>query len=783
MIVRNRQATLLLSAVILIGAAVLWLRPGSAEGHALLARSDPAANAQLRGAPGEVTAFFTEALDQNLSTLEVVNSSGDRVDNDAPEFGPDPTEMRIGIEGSLEPGYYTVLWQTLSSVDGHLFKGFYTFTVLNPDGTQPAGQAFQGGASGGTTAKPDTVTVRWGRILGVTAVLGSAAFFLLVVLPALVEVDEPWRVRWRAAARRRLFWVALPALAGLALVALGELYVQADQIGGLGRIDDVLKTDWGTRWVQRQITLAGMAVSLAAAYLLADKGRERLATASIGVVTALAVLYALLIALVSHGDSIPGAFWAVAADTAHIIAAAVWVGMLVQLLLFLFWLRGDIPDGAKRQIQAGHLARFGTIAATSVVVLLGTGVANAAAQIPDWSSFYDTAYGRALLLKLGIMAVLLLAAAVNAFYLRPRMVEDSDEGLPTEELRRRMTIAVRVELGLGLAVLLAAAVLVLYPTGRQIRDAEAFASASTSAIVGVEVIQPAPTGDLAVDFTVSPGTTGFNSFRVFLFPTGGSDLGEVLKVRMRINYRAEDLGQQTVDMEPVGEGFLSYKASGPFLTREGQWDVDITIQRRGLDDVTVTAPVSVRPAGEGLGQFKYPFTVGSWLTAGMGVLLVAALLAAIWVSGWPGLPELSPRILRVGTATLTVMAAGILAISLIPGESASGGNPVDATAQSIARGQSLYTQNCSSCHGVNGDGKGPAAPDLAVAPADFRLHIPYHQDQFFFNVISNGLGTIMPGWSGQITEEDRWNIINYLHEAFGNVEQPTGSSATPAPTQ
>jgi putative copper export protein len=466
----------------------------------------------------------------------------------------------------------------------------------------------------------------------------------------------------------------------------------------------------------------------------------------------------------------------------HIVAAAVWVGMLAQLLLFLFWLRGDVPDEAKRQLQASHLSRFGTIAATSVVLLLTTGVANAVAQISDWDALYDTAYGRTLLVKLGIMGALLLAAGTNAFYLRPRMVEEADEGRPTDELQRRMTAAVRVELALGIAVLFAAAILVLYPTGRQIRDAEAFAAASTSAIVGVEVIQPAPSGDLAVDFTVTPGTSGFNSFRVFLFPTAGTDIGEVLKVRMRINYHDEDLGQQTADFEPVGEGFLSYKASGPFLTRAGQWDIDITIQRRGLDDVTVTAPVTVQAAGAGLGQFKYPFTVGSWLSVAMAVVMVVALIAAIWISEWPGLPDISPRFLRVGTATLTVLGAGILALSLLPGESTSSGNPVDATPQSIARGQSLYTQFCSSCHGINGDGDGPEAPNLAVKPVDFRLHIPYHQDAFFFNVISNGLGTIMPGWSSQISEEDRWNIINYLHEAFGNVEQPAGSP-TPTPTQ
>lgn len=752
----------------LLGALALALWPQQAEAHALLSRSDPAANAQLRGSPTEVTAFFTEELDTNLTTIQVVNSAGDRVDNDTITFGPDPTEMRIGIKETLGPGYYTVLWQTLSAVDGHLFKGFYTFTVLNEDGSLPAGQPFEGGAAGGTTAAPDTVVVRWARILGVTAVLGSAAFFLLIVLPSLVELSDPWRSRWREAARRHVFWVAAPAAAALALVALGELYVQSDQLGGLRYIDDVLETDWGTRWVQRQITLGGIWVCLAAAYTLASRGRESLSSAALAVTAALGVLYSLLIALVSHGDTIPGSFWAVAINVLHIAAAAVWVGMLAQLLLFLLWMRRDVPDETKRLLQVSHLSRFGTIAATSVVLLLSTGVATAAAQLSDWGALTDTAYGRTLLIKLGVMGALLAAAAVNAFFLRPRMVEEADEGHPTDDLQRRMTAAVRVELALGVAVLLAAAALVLYPTGRQVRDAEAFAAASASAVVGVEVIQPAPSGEMAVNLTVSPGTSGFNSFRVFLFPTGNTDIGEILRVRMRINYHDEDLGQQQAELQPVGESVLAYHVSGPFLTRAGQWDIDITVQRRGLDDVTVTAPVNVTAPGGGLGQFKYPFTVGSWLSAGMAVMMVLALLAAIWISEWPGLPEVSPRFLRVGTATLTVLGAGILALSLVPGEGARGGNPVDATPQSIARGQSLYTQYCASCHGINGDGNGPEAPNLVVKPVDFRLHLPYHQDMFFFNVISNGLGTIMPGWSAQISEEDRWNIINYLQSEFGS---------------
>ncbi len=789
MTMKTRLSLIILPLIVLAGSLALLLAPGTADAHALLVRSDPPENGQLKGSPSNVTAFFSEALDTNLSSLQVVDGSGESVDDGATTFGPESVQMQIGIKGTLDPGYYAVIWQTLSATDGHLFKGFYPFTVLNADGSQPSGPAYQGVSSGGTTARPDTVSVRWSRLLGIAALLGTLAFFSFVVSPSLGEVEEPWRSKWRDAARKRLFQVSLAAAAALVVVAAGELYLQANQVGGLGDLGSVLKNDWGQRWIQRQIVLGGIVVALGVAGYLWKRGRQRLGDVAVWVALAGSLVYVALIALVSHGDSIPGSFWAVGADFLHIAAASVWIGMLFQLALFLLWLRQDIPPEAKTDLQASHLQRFSTIAATSVIVLLATGAANAASQIPDWSSLYDTAYGRALLFKLGIMCVLLLAAAANAFYLRPRIVDESDEGNPADDLRRRMTLAVRVELALGVAVLCAAAVLVLYPTARQVRDAQAFEQASTSAVVGYEVTQPTNNGDVLVDFTVSPNTAGFNSFRVFLFAIGGTQIptdstqpGGVLKVRMKINNHTEDLGQQIVDFDPVAGNLPAYKAAGPYLQLAGQWDIDITVQRRGLDDETVTIPVPVEALGAGQGQFKYPLTLGSWLSVAAAVILVLALIVATWVTEWPGrLPRISPRFLRVGTATFTVLGIGLLAISLIPGSKAASGNPIDSSPQSIAAGQQMYQNNCSRCHGINGDGKGTDAAALAKPPADFRVHVPYHTDQLLFNWITNGIGTIMPAWGTVLTEDDRWNIINYLHYAFGQNGQPS-SDGSPTPT-
>jgi putative copper resistance protein D len=197
----------------------------------------------------------------------------------------------------------------------------------------------------------------------------------------------------------------------------------------------------------------------------------------------------------------------------------------------------------------------------------------------------------------------------------------------------------------------------------------------------------------------------------------------------------------------------------------------VDVRRRDVDDVSATFPVAVQSAfGDG-GRFALPLATGTWLTVVAIVVLVGALLVIVWAGQAGEAPAAVPRLVRIGTASAVVISAGVLALSLLPQNEEAQGNPIEPDAQSIALGRQLYTQNCQQCHGEDGRGDGPLASTLPVPPADFRLHVPYHEDEFFFNVITNGLGSIMPSFGEQLTEEERWHIVNFLKAEFGNGEQ------------
>ena len=85
-------------------------------------------------------------------------------------------------------------------------------------------------------------------------------------------------------------------------------------------------------------------------------------------------------------------------------------------------------------------------------------------------------------------------------------------------------------------------------------------------------------------------------------------------------------------------------------------------------------------------------------------------------------------------------------------------------APDLARGAVLFQENCASCHGATGDGKGPAAAALDPKPVAFqnRDRARARSVMALFQVISQGVkGTAMVSFD-QLSEQDRWGLAFYI---------------------
>lgn len=82
-----------------------------------------------------------------------------------------------------------------------------------------------------------------------------------------------------------------------------------------------------------------------------------------------------------------------------------------------------------------------------------------------------------------------------------------------------------------------------------------------------------------------------------------------------------------------------------------------------------------------------------------------------------------------------------------------------------SRGQNLFSEKCSSCHGVAGDGRGAAAPTLQRRPADFTVEQP--GIAYSLKVMKEGVpGTAMPPWAEQLSHADRLVITAYIRSLY-----------------
>ncbi len=126
----------------------------------------------------------------------------------------------------------------------------------------------------------------------------------------------------------------------------------------------------------------------------------------------------------------------------------------------------------------------------------------------------------------------------------------------------------------------------------------------------------------------------------------------------------------------------------------------------------------------------------------------------------------------------------------------------------IAHGKEVYERRCLGCHGVNGDGNGPAATfmtnqrprDFTAAVFKFRLtKEPVPTDGDLLRTITRGVrGTAMPAWY-ELPLNDRLAVIQYIKYELAVdrsdpakpyaffVEEPPGPplyiGKPPAPTQ
>ena len=622
----RRTAALRLLAVTVVA---LTLFPSVAWAHAQLLSTSPVNNAVVAHEPTVISFTFGESVGIDGDAVRVFDHDGRRVDTGG-TFHPRGRGPMVGVHlrPGLPNGTYTATYRVVSA-DTHVVTGGFVFSIgaRSPKGAATLSHLLAGQRSGPVSATA-FAAARGVQYAAIGIAGGLFAFLLLVWSPAL-ERAGPAPDAWRTAATRYL--VRFEAIiegccvAGLVSALVGIVLQGADARGvdfwhaiGTHAVTSVLSTRFGIVWgagfiawlvvlialmaprsswsaaglVPRDATLGATGTALAR-----TRPRARLPLIALGVpLTALLLLPALAgHATIQH----PVALFA-PVNVIHVAAMSVWLGGLVGLVCAAFTLPssddGDPAIGTR--VLAATLARFSPIALACVAVLIASGVVQALIEVSAWSQFVDTGYGRAIVVKVAALAVLVALGARQRGRTMPAVNATADAGAPPQQPARLLVRTVGAELVVLAVVLGAVGSLAGSSPAREHGTASATgAGRSVNGMNGMGAMPgmampstgrgPARIttrlGAARLTLSASPATVGQNSIDLALTDARtGRPFTATKQLTVTATLARQHIGPLSLRVHRTAPG--RYVTKGAVLGAPGIWTLQVTDRTSAFDE-------------------------------------------------------------------------------------------------------------------------------------------------------------------------------------------------------
>jgi copper transport protein len=556
------------AAALAVAAAAL-VAPAAAWAHASLLRTIPSASQTVNTSPKELRLTYTEPVEPRFAIVSVTNADADQQTAGPPRRAAGNVDTIVVPLKKLDEGWYLVWWRVISA-DGHPVRGAFTFAVGPNPGPAPQ---FVIPSISETAVTARLLVARWLAFLSVMAAIGLFVLRVGVARPLVRRVSGT---------RLRAVSVAFVVTAAFALVAtpvyafLATAQFALRSFWDVGAIVPLLRaSSFGRGYVDLELTFALFVLAALVALWVDRPEREHRSIAEVlalggALLAAGAVL--LVPGIAGHAAQTSPRAWSLLFDWSHLSAGSIWVGGLIGLLVL--W--SSLPVARRTAGLLVCVPRFSNVAFVAVNVLIVSGVAAAIVHLPTIASLWETAYGRAILWKVGLLLVAMLIAAVNLLWTRPRLQasagDQPDLGFATAKLLRRL---VGSEILLVAGIVFAAAVLSSLPP-----PAKALAN------LGGEPVRvgPGPVSETferngyEVKATITPNRAAQpNTFTLEITKDGKP----VTAANVTGTFAMLDMemGQQAFTFEEVRPGV--YQRSAPALVMVGHWGITAHVEPPG----------------------------------------------------------------------------------------------------------------------------------------------------------------------------------------------------------
>jgi copper transport protein len=567
---RIRRALSVTALAVLIATAL----PAGASAHAYLMGTSPTPGRVLNAPPKAVSLTFDEAVEPRFAIISVTDARGAQETTAAVRRSPaNPGTLVVPLRPRLPEGWYLIYWRAIS-VDGHPISGAFTDAVGPNPGPAPQ---FPVPHVSATAVTPQLLIARWAMFLSVMVAIGLLAMRLLVARTVVQRGPEtslrPLSVGFVVASVLGL--VAIPVYLDFA-VAEDSLRSVFD-LGALVPLFRV--TAFGRGYVDMEVCFALFCVAGWVALWVDRPERPKRSVAELAAGTgAVAAAAAVLVVpgSVGHAGQTSPRGLSIPLDALHLISGSIWIGGLVGLLIL--W--SSVGAGRRVATLSMVVPRFSAVALVSVAVLLATGTGATIIHLPTVDALWDTGYGVAILVKLGLLALAVALASGNLLRVRPRLAAAAAR----PELGRGPIVLLRRLVGgevliVGGAVFTAAVLSSLAP------PPPAFALQS-SALAEVGPGRVAATVNRAgyrLGVLVSPNKAAAPDRFSLRITRGGRPVRHAT-VTLDFNHTQMEMPQQEYSLRETSPGVYSRAAAA--LIMVGKWALSFGVAPRGAPPFT-----------------------------------------------------------------------------------------------------------------------------------------------------------------------------------------------------
>jgi copper transport protein len=548
------------SLVLTLAAAAALGLPTAAFAHAALLRTVPEASGTVNVPPRQLELTYSEPVEPRFAIVSVTDVAGRQKTAGAPRRSPaNPDTLLVPLK-KVPEGWYLVYWRAIS-VDGHPVRGAFTFAVGPNAGPAPQ---FSIPSVSETAATPRLVIARWAVFLSVMGAIGLAALRLAIARPIVRRVDG---------SKLHTVSLAFGIVSAIGLVAIPVYFLLATadfalrSVFAVGALVPLVRVSaFGRGYVDLWICFALFVAAAALAIRIDRPDRERRSIAELLAFTGagFAAAAALLVpGAAGHAAQTTPRGLSLLFDWTHLAAGSLWVGGLAGLLVL--W--RSLPVASRTAGLVVAVPRFSNTALASVIVLVASGIGASLLHLPTLGSLWQTSYGQALLVKIGLLLGAIVLASVNLLRAKPRLER------PGSALLLRRLVA-------GETLLVAAAVFAAAVLSSLAPPSKALASVgAASAHVGPGAVRSVVQKDgYTLSVGVAPNKAAVPNSFVLRLTKGGQPVRGA-EVVLTFEMLDMEMGNQAYRLTESAPGV--YTHATPALVMVGHWGLSFSVTPRG----------------------------------------------------------------------------------------------------------------------------------------------------------------------------------------------------------